>query len=477
MTKLPVVLLFLLPAAAPAAVPALDNGAAAPAAVPALDNGAAAQSHELALSLADAEKGALSTSDRLKAAEGDWRAAEEKAGAQKSRLYPRLALEGSYRHVTEVPDFSPVAGAPAIPFGDNENYSFGPSVSWTAWDFGSLQNAARSQRSLAASKRETYEAARRDVLQSARLAYFQAQLALERLWLLGDSLKLAQSQYEDIRLRQRAGAASRMDSLSAHQEVLKYRREFRQAQSDTAAALRELFAQTGAGAGADPSVPLDKRLAAASPKETDAPTMIVTLPSLDEARVRLTGAAAGNADPHHPAVESHEALAESARRSARGAAANQWPALQLYAKTSRDYPNGPVLESFHQNTVSLTASMPLVDWGRTRREAAEQKRTAAAHERRRDQALEDLRRAWDNAQDQLKGHKAQEAVNAQAVKESAELARLVYDDYRAGRSPFLEVENANLRALQAKTAQARNEVEILIQLAVLDSLSASGENQ
>jgi len=58
-----------------------------------------------------------------------------------------------------------------------------------------------------------------------------------------------------------------------------------------------------------------------------------------------------------------------------------------------------------------------------------------------------------------------------ASAEAEELAGLVYESYKAGRSTFIEVQSANLRELEAKVQSAKTDVQILIQLAVLSSLS------
>ena len=48
---------------------------------------------------------------------------------------------------------------------------------------------------------------------------------------------------------------------------------------------------------------------------------------------------------------------------------------------------------------------------------------------------------------------------------------MTYESYQAGRSTFLEVQSANLRVLEINVASARNDAQLLIQLAILDSLS------
>ena len=61
------------------------------------------------LSLSAVENAALEYSPRFRGAVSERKAYEERASTQRSFLYPRLTLDGSYRYVTEVQD----AGKPA----------------------------------------------------------------------------------------------------------------------------------------------------------------------------------------------------------------------------------------------------------------------------------------------------------------------------------------------------------------------------
>ena len=235
--------------------------------------------------------------------------------------------------------------------------------------------------------------------------------------------------------------------------------------------MRELFALTGQDPGCELSLPLDAGMAQPLPEGIEPASVSVSLDAAGDSRRVLAAAAAQPPGEAHPAVQAFGSLAEAARRAARGARAGRWPRVLLSARTSLDYPNGPALESFHQNTVGVAASIPLFEAGRTRREAAGLDEQARAGERRRDAAREDLTRDWLKAQDQLLGLDAQQEINRQAVAESGELAKLVYDSYRGGRSTFIEVEAANLKELEARTQAAKTDSRILMQLAVLASLS------
>jgi outer membrane protein TolC len=309
---------------------------------------------------------------------------------------------------------------------------------------------------------------------AARLAYFQVQLAVEQVRLVADSLWVSDAQYRDIDRRRRAGASSRIDSLSAHQDVLLRRRQFRQAQADLAASLRELIALTGQGSGLDLSLPTDPKTARTPPPGTEAASAAVSLEGLGSSLAALSGAETAGIDPSHPRLKSYEEQAESSRLNAESLGAGGWPKIQFSARSSYDYPNGPVLEYTRQNAVGLTASLPLFEGKLSAKQAEEARGLADASSHLRDQAWEEMSRDWLKSKDRVAALKAQREIDRQSVLETAELARLEYEAYQAGRATILEVQSANLRALEAKVQDARTQAELLIELAILENLSGQG---
>lgn len=435
---------------------------------------AAALPPRFVMTLAEAESSARAHSPRLKAAAEESAGARDRAESQFAPLLPRLTLDGSYRYATEVPSLALAPGQPARPFGDHRATSLGPTLSWTLWDEGALLKGWKSQKARAASKEEEERLAAGQAVLGARLAYAQAQLAREQFLLLADSLALALAQYKDIESRFKAGAASRIDVLSSHQDALSRQIQLLQAQSDLAGALRELLQLTGRGDGRDLSRPSDPRVSTAAAAGLKEPTLLVELDDLSVPPVSLPADDLAGPDAENPRVSILRRQAESARLAARGMSAGRWPVVRLSARVSRDYPNGPVLESVTQKSVGLTASLPLFEGRQTARAAREISHQAAAAERRGDLASEELSRDWDQARATLGSLREQEAVDERSVAETDELARLVYLSYKAGRSNYLEVQNANLRALESKVSAARTRVQVRIQLSILADLAPRG---
>jgi outer membrane protein len=265
---------------------------------------------------------------------------------------------------------------------------------------------------------------------------------------LEQSLALARDQYGDAQKRRAAGAVGELEELAAHQDVLRRSRELAQARADLASASRDFQALTGLAP--EPPGP--------------------ELETQEESLAGLDFAAAAELDRSHPALLERTELAESLRQAARSSWAGRRPRILLSARSSFDYPNGAALETVLQNSVGLSASLPLFDFGRSSGEAADRESQALAQESLRAQAKTDLERDWLKAKDQVEGLRSQRGFAAAAVEETAALAKGKYESYKHGRASMLELRSANLEALEARLQSARVDAELLERLAVLASL-------
>lgn len=408
------------------------------------------------ISLKNTELWAIKSSYSAKALEAEGEAIGNRVTAQRSFLFPKISLDASYKYLSEVPELNFPGGTKAA-FGDNQNYSVGPILTWTVWDFGSTRKTVKGIESQGASKKHEQNLGNRQILLSARLAYFKIQLRTEQKRLVADSLKLAESQYRDIQNRIKAGSANRIDLLSSHKEVLNFKLQFRQIQSDLSSDIRDLYALIGKNNTNENSTSVEVDSILSSLKELSDRYGDI---QLDEAKLG-----------QHPLIKMHTANMESNRLIAESFKANQLPKLSLFLKSSLDYPNGPVLEQIHQNTIGVALSMPIYEGGKSSNESAERQNLARAFEYRQNQARVEIIRDWNKAKDQLNGLREKSEIYKNSVSESLEHAKLVYSSYRAGKTSFLEVQTANLHALETQVQSTTNDVQMLIQLAYLASIS------
>jgi len=430
----------------------------------------------LTLSLRDLTQSALQRSPRLQAARLDYESALGAASASGAAGLPRVSLDGNYRYVTEVPSFTLPPRGPSLTFGDNNNYNVGVSLTWTLWDFMSQTNQTASLDAVAESKYEVYQAARRQLLLAVRLAYFQVQTGLEHVRLLGDSLKVAQAEFADIEKQSTLGSASRMDMLSSHQEVLDFERQFRQAQAGLAGSLRDLFSLTGGREPADFSLPLDGRMESHLPQDVPGASVWLSGDLDREPLEALKKQAQTPPDGSVPQLRVYALMADAARLASAAVQSQLYPRIAVSGRSDYEYPNGPVLQTIQQNSAGASLSMILFDWGALGNDADSRRKQSESALKSLDQAGTDLARDWNKANDALRSLQAQQSLNQKSVAETEELATLTYNSYRAGRARFLEVESANFRALAAKVQSSDNDLQILMQMSILASLSGESDS-
>ncbi|MFA6582961.1 MAG: TolC family protein, partial [Elusimicrobiaceae bacterium] len=150
--------------------------------------------------------------------------------------------------------------------------------------------------------------------------------------------------------------------------------------------------------------------------------------------------------------------------------AKRWLAVQSYAKAQLAFPKGPADVSFNQNVAGVNISMPLWDDGRTKNSAAAQGALANNYRQQYNRARRDIFRDFETAREELAALREQLLTDKKAQAEAEEIAGLVYKMYETGQRTYLDVQNANVRALSAGVETARTQAQILLQLALIDSL-------
>ncbi len=424
------------------------------------------------LKLTESERGAINNSPRIKSAAADDEAYEKRAKSLSAQLYPKLVLEGNYQYFTNVSEIKiPIAGLGSIKLGDINNYTVGPSLYWTAWDHNALRNSYNSAREAADSRKMEKEVIERQVILAARSSFFQAGLAKDEVTLFSDALKLAQSEYNDIKINVRVGSKSRKDEISAHQEVLSKLKQLRQARAELSQALNELSAVTGVPYGENILLPMDSSLINDLPKEIAPPTIYIGMEPTDSIIEIFNAYRSKKLWEDHPDIVQYEKLAQSARLLSKSATDGLWPRFNINAKTYLQYPNGPILETITQNTVGVSLTWSIFEGNDSRSKAEENKFISESNEELKEQKKIDLKKDWQNIEAALANLDDQEALNEQSAAEAKDLADMTYKSYKIGSATFIEVEDANYKLLDAKIQLARTKFQKLVNLATLASLA------
>lgn len=419
------------------------------------------------LRLQEALTKARNKSEQLKSVQKDTLAAQSTSEASSSTVFPRLTLDANMHYVSTVPTLQVAPNAPAIQLGAHLNYSVGPTLTYTLWDGGASRNLNKSHEKMTEARKEDQRTQTARLLASVRLAYTHVQLGLEQFQFLSDTLKLAKAQAGYISNRHVQGNASNLDLLTAKKEVLSYDLLLKQRQTELASSLRDLLAL----------VESDSTLVIKDPTPKGFPNagLWITLDSLDETLKKESSSEPSQLDDTPPQVRSQDLLAESFELLSKSQRASMYPRLQISGRTSLDYPNGPILERIHQNTLAVGFSMPLYEFSRTEHLAATKMFEAEAARHRKNQIASDLQRDFAKAKDTLRSLRGQDKDAKEVLKQAEQLSKMYYDAYRLGRITLIEVQSANLRALQAKVDLSQIHAQILNQLSTLKTLAIKDE--
>lgn len=464
-----VILLFLV---APA-VSAANDGEPVPAS--AIDMGEVvtatpAGTPLLNLTLDQAAAIAVEGSHKVAAQRETAGAANESAASAATKRFPMIGITAQTQVLSKIGEVIPAVGAP-IQIGDHYNWSVGPVLSWTAWDAGAIAKNAKSLKRTADAERFATEASKRDALLSSRMGYFAVQLASEQLRLVADALAVARLQYRDVSNRASAGAASRLDLVTAHQEVMDRERDELDAQAELAVQVRQLVAILDLPQRVEPTAPADVRTAKMLAGMPIRPDLLLDLDTLADALAAMRPRATGTAPlEKHPAIQSARERTDAARTAWEAAKANHWPKVTVQGSSTFQYPNFAQLETVQQNQVTFGLSLPVLDWGMISKDARSQRHKANAALEQLRQTETQLAQDLGGARDQASILERQRATVAAAARDAVEAAKLIYDAYLAGEVIFLEVQRANLKALQAKVDAARTDAQLLGQFARLENL-------
>ena len=253
--------------------------------------------------------------------------------------------------------------------------------------------------------------------------------------------------------------------------MLNYELQFAQRQAALATNLKDLLALVSGteASGID-------RIDRPGPPNVENVSLVLKFDSFQKLLAQENRSEPPPPDGSQPQIQSQSLLSESLELTAASQRALFYPTVQLSAKATLDYPNGPIMERVRQNTVAVTLSMPLFEAGRVRHLAAERLKNAEAAQHRRDQVRLDMERDFVKARVLLNSLREQQKLAAEDVARSEEAAGLFYDSYKAGKVNLTDVQSANVQSLQAKVNAARIDAQILDQLNALKALSGKEVN-
>ena len=403
---------------------------------------------------------AAMSSKRIKALEYEMSAAQNAAAAVKTFYFPSVFLEGSFVYLQNIPklELSTPLGNMEKEMGDNINYSAGIALYWTLFDGNARAKNYKAALSLFEAKKAQLEFEKRRVLFEVRSAYFKLINALAYLELFNEQMQLSVSQNSDIKKAVSAGIRSGLDMALSDAEVLRRQKQISSGQIAVIEIVQELNALTDGlisiadGDGGRHKISNDL-------SDFDQSS------DLFERFIKNIGLVF---DEKSPSVLSLELLSQHYEFLAKAQAALNYPLINVFAKSSLDYPNGPVIENVQQNKAGGEFSMPIYQARGNRNLKNQNLNLSASNKERAEQVLADLRRQFHYLKEKVSLLIAQTKLNKEIVVKNKNASEITRKSYQAGNAKFLDVLDMDLRVLNAQADEVNTYTQVLICLALLE---------
>lgn len=379
--------------------------------------------------------------------------AADTAFAQEVKRLPQLSFGAATNIASKIGSITvPVIGA-TQQVGEHLNWSIGPAIDFVVWDTGRILNRARSLWKIASSEANALDYNRRQALLNGRSAYIRVQLAKEQVRLVTDSLSLSRAQYTYVLDRKNAGTADLLDLTVAHQEMSDREKDLDEAQGELAVSKQNLLG----------ALALDNEMDNADNVDVE------PIPSV--LSVMLPRAGTDVDIESHPQVKQYADRQSAAELAAKSTIAKYYPEVKFRGTATFEYPNLGQSDTIQQNRAIINLSVPILDWGAIAKEAASQRSQAKAANETMKQAIVDLARDVSDTRSNIETYKKLKVSTARAARDAAQVARLSFESYKAGRIIFLDVQRANVKALSAAVEEARTEAGLGLEIAKLLALA------
>lgn len=403
-------------------------------------------------------------------------AATAAVGSARAAGMPSVRLNSTFSHVYE----NARAQAVGQIFNQPNTYNTNATLSVPLFQGGRVRNATRAAASLRDAATAEVTGVELDVSLQTLDAYLAAQLA-ERLVAIQESnLALAEARVRQAEQFEQGGRGSRYDVLRARVERSNLEPALIQARGERDLALLEL-----------------KRLTNLPPEQ---PLRLST--QLDPAAVRaaaeaLNGAAVADSAALEslPEVRAARLRAQAGDASLRAANAALWPTVSVnLVQGYQAFPlewtvpvRGGALETvdcpvgsdpsrvctqqnggwFSDRSLQLALSWPVWDGNRARNDLRQVRAQAAVADLQAVQAVENARAAAARARTELDRARATFDAVRQTVAEAEEAFRLASLRYARGLGTQLDVSDAQLALLTARTNEARATFDLYLATAEL----------
>jgi outer membrane protein len=441
-----------------------------------LTSAAAGQTRDtLPLSLETAVDRTLSSGDEILLAAAQYELAEAQLTTARASALPQLRVTSNYTHVIE----NARAQAVGQIFNQPNSYNSSANLSQSIFQGGRAFASMRAASRLRSAARLTADEARRNASFNVQSAYLQALFAHQLIEIQQANLELADAQLKQIMQFEAGGRAARYDVLRARVQRANIEPQLISARSDYDLAILEL--KRLANLPADQPVALTTRL----------------MPQAVQQMINALEAAQGSVDDR-PSVQAAAFIAE-ARHAAISVARADWlPTVNVFLQSGyQAFPlsgfptRAGALESvdcapgstqtnctrqnggwFSDRSMGVQISWPLFDGLRTKGNIDAAQAQARIADLQLAQERENVALEIEQARANLSAARALFAARQENATEASEAFRLASLRFNRGLSTQLDVSDAQIALMTARTNEARSVYDLY--LAIADLARAQG---
>lgn len=412
------------------------------------------------ISYKEAERVSLENSHQIESQLHMVKSADDTAFAQEVKRLPQLSFGANTNIISKIGNISIPALGMTQQVGEHLNWVIGPAIDFVVWDTGQIMNKAKSLHKIASSEANVLEYDKRQVLLNSRASYIRVQLAKEQVRLVADALALAKAQYAYVLDKKNTGTADLFDLTVAHQEMSDREKDLEQAEGELALSKRNLLG------------------ALALDAEMDNADNVDVEPIISVLNVMLPRSNAEVDIKSHPQVRQYEDRQAASELAAKSTIAQYYPEVKFKGTATFEYPNLGQPDIIQQNRALLNLSVPILDWGMIAKEAGSHRFQAKAANETMKQTIVDLTRDLSDTRSNIGIYKKLRVSTTRAAEDATKVAKLSFESYKAGKIIFLDVQRANVKALEALVEQARTEAGLGLEIAKLLALAETeGEPQ
>ena len=431
---------------------------------------ASAQTRDtIPLSLETAVERALSVGDEVLLARAQIELAEAQLMTARASALPQLRISSAYTHVIE----NARAQAVGQIFNQPNSYSTNANLSQSIFQGGRAFAGMRAASRLRSAARLTADEARNNTSYNVQQAYLQALFAQQLTEIQGANLELADAQLRQISQFETAGRAARYDVLRARVQRANIEPQVIQARNDYDLAVLEL-----------------KRLA-----NIPAEQPLVLTTRLDPASVQQMVALVDQATSieNRPSVRAAELISEARHEAVRVARADLLPSINVFVQSGyQAFPlNGfptragaldPVPCApgstqtnctrqnggwFSDRSVGVQVSWALFDGLRAKGNIDAAQANAKIADLQLAQEREDVALEIEQARATFEAARALFAARQENAGEANEAFRLASLRFTRGLSTQLDVSDAQIALMTARTNEARAVYDLYLAAAEL----------